>query len=119
MTQREENNVLKVSRLGISFPGVFLDQGSSSHVNMVLDHLIVKGTSRVLVIDLKLNSLELPKLTNLHLEFFWWPPGIVSNTECFDFSVVCPNLANLFPSHFDAWRIGILKISGPNLSTSL
>jgi len=102
----------------------FLDKDSSSHVNMVIDHyaashhvdhLIVKGTSRVVLIDLKLNKLELPKLTNLHLEFCWWPSAILSNTECFDFSAVCPNLVNLFLSHFDAWRFGILKISGPKL----
>lgn len=89
-----------------------IDHYAASHH---VDHLIVKDTSRVVLIDLKLNKLELPKLTNLHLELCWWPSAILSNTECFDFLAVCPNLVNLFLSHFDAWRFGILKISGPKL----
>lgn len=89
-----------------------IDHYAASHH---VDHLIVKGTSRVVLIDLKLNKLELPKLTNLHLEFCWCPSAILSNTECFDFSAVCPNLVNPFLSRFDAWRFGILKISGPKL----
>nr|TKS11736.1 hypothetical protein D5086_0000070340 [Populus alba] len=89
-----------------------IDHYAASHH---VDHLIVKGTSRVVLIDFKLNKLELPKLSNLHLEFCWWPSAILFNTECFDFSVACPSRVNLFLSHFDAWRFGILKMSGPKI----
>ncbi|KAG6751226.1 hypothetical protein POTOM_045748 [Populus tomentosa] len=121
MAQREENNVLKVSRLRISYPRVFFRQGfiiSRQHGYRSLCCISPCRSSyreRHVLIDLKLNKLELPKLTNLHLEFCWWPSAILFNTECFDFSVACPNLVNLFLSHFDACRFGILKISGPKL----
>ncbi|CAK7322492.1 unnamed protein product [Dovyalis caffra] len=122
MAQREANNILQVNRLSMCYPEEFLDKrSSSSYINMVLDHyaashgvdhLFVKGAFRVILQNLRLNELELSKLTTLHLEYCWWPYGVHSDTECFDFSAVCPNL--VLSSCF-VWRFKVLKISGAKL----